>query len=110
MGGSVSRAIEASEEGFGGGGGIAEVVGEVPGGMSLERAKRARKGFPRGGGVRGQWPKFFLVSLNMHPYSAPFPSVPDVSPPTMAVPIFSFDRLNPNHMAVVSAMVTGAYS
>ena len=44
------------------------VLGGVLGGMSLEQAKRARKGFGGGGGYRGgSGLKSFLVSLNMRP-------------------------------------------
>ena len=62
------------------------------GGMSLKRAKRARKAFVEGiGGGRGQWPKSFMVPLNIRPYYGPCTSVLDVPSPTISVPMFNLD-------------------
>ena len=44
-------------------------AGGVPGGMSLERGKRARKGFE--GGIREEVAGIVLGVPNMHLYSAP---------------------------------------
>ena len=62
------------------------------GGMSVERAKQARKvsGGVWGGGDE-EWPKLSWVPRNMRLYLAPFTSVRDAPAPTILVPMFSLD-------------------